>query len=254
MLPFNMILRHYLAFIFFLLLIGIDAKAQTLNNFYSLPGSSLDAKRVIQTPDGGFIFIGTQDVGASGDWANFNFSVTKITATGTITWSKTYDYALTAGTTADLTGSIIATTYATTAGYIITGTTVPIPYGTYGADGLVMKLDLNGNLLWVKRFSNNIDSPTGGYSYDSHTNAFELADKSLAIAISYNGDNGVLRLDENGNFLNGTGLASSIVTNAAGSPPYNIYSGEDVTDACLTNSNNNLVEVGRVDLDSTTTL
>ncbi|MFN8274903.1 MAG: T9SS type A sorting domain-containing protein [Flavobacteriaceae bacterium] len=147
---------------------------------------------VIQTPDGGYLLAGSSVSDNSGDktennvgfpfglpyYTYFDYWVIKIDALGNIQWDNTIGSKLTDGATVAVNAS--------DSGYLIGGYTYCDVSGDqtepcYGdIDGWILKLDLDGNILWQKKFGGNnrdmlqtmISTSDGGYlfGFDSNSN------------------------------------------------------------------------------------
>ncbi|HBS87840.1 MAG: hypothetical protein A2W91_11005 [Bacteroidetes bacterium GWF2_38_335] len=90
-------------------------------------------RKVIQVNDGGYVIVGKSGIGGF---------ITKITSTGTISWSKTFSQY------ADFNDVIQDNSYLYMAGYINTG--------TY-SDASLSKFDLSGNHIWTKTYGSTSD-------------------------------------------------------------------------------------------------
>jgi Secretion system C-terminal sorting domain/SprB repeat len=110
---------------------------------------------VKQTSDGGYVLLGYSDSYGSG---LVDVLLLKLTATGGISWSKTY------GGTADDYGLCIHIT--TDGGYIISGRTSS--YGAGAGDYYLIKTDVNGVHQWSKAY--------GGSAVDQAGNVRQTAD------------------------------------------------------------------------------
>ena len=150
-------------------------------------GSTYDyVGSIQQTTDGGYIVAGWTASSGAGD---FDAYILKLDESGNTTWTKTFG-----GSTYDYAYSIQQTT---DGGYIVAGTT--LSFGAGNADGYVLKLDENGNLLWDKTF--------GGSDYDYVYSIQQTTDGGYIVAGSTSSfgvgyvNVYVLKLDENGNLL-----------------------------------------------------
>ena len=110
---------------------------------------------VKQTSDGGYVLLGYSDSYGSG---LYDVLLLKLSATGSITWSKTY------GGSADDYGLCIHIT--SDGGYIISGKTSS--YGAGGGDYYLIKTDVNGVHQWSKAY--------GGTAIDQAGNVRQTAD------------------------------------------------------------------------------
>ena len=122
---------------------------------------------VKQTSDGGYVLLGYSDSYGSG---LYDVLLLKLSAIGSITWSKTY------GGTADDYGLCIYIT--SDGGYIISGRTSS--YGAGGGDYYLIKTDVNGVHQWSKAYggtavdqAGNVRQTTdGGYILTGYTMSF----------------------------------------------------------------------------------
>ncbi|MDD1728055.1 MAG: hypothetical protein LUQ50_03165, partial [Methanospirillum sp.] len=108
-----------------------------------------DARMVIHTDDGGFLFAGytnSTNGDVAGNHGDYDAWIVKINATGTINWQKTYG-----GSGDDDAEAVIRTT---DGGYLVSGYTnsndgnVTGNHGGY--DAWIIKIDATGNLKWQK--------------------------------------------------------------------------------------------------------
>jgi hypothetical protein len=120
-------------------LIRLDYKGDTLwTKIYG--GPQFDrGNHILQTSDGGFIFVGYTHSFGAGD---ADFLVVKTDSAGNIQWNKTYG-----GTIVDYANKIQSTT---DGNFIIIGTTNS--FGTGGFYSVLLKIDPLGNLLWYKAY------------------------------------------------------------------------------------------------------
>ncbi len=147
-------------------LVKIDAEGNILwNKTYG--GSMDDAGRaVVLTQANCYMIAGYTDSMGNGD---YNFLVLKIDASGNALWSKTYG-----GPQSDKAYAIAPST----GGCVIAGDTRS--KGAGDSDAWVIKIDLNGNLLWEKTVGGKeFDAPTcvtftpdGGYLVGGTTFSF----------------------------------------------------------------------------------
>lgn len=89
------------------------------------------------------------------------------------------------------------------------------PYYTWRSFGLLLKVDGNGKVLWIKEFDN---ADTNTFSTFLMYNAFELSNKDIICVGSIDTTSGlsafntiVYRLDKDGNIIWQTGLHTSVV-------------------------------------------
>ncbi len=106
-----------------------------------------EIRSVHQTIDGGFIMSGsTNSFGFGGS----DFFITKLDQAGSTEWARVFG-----GSSNDVSISAFKTS---DAGYLIGGYTYS--FGTGNVDALLMKLDSNGNPIWIKVFGQeNYDMP-----------------------------------------------------------------------------------------------
>jgi hypothetical protein len=110
---------------------------------------------MLQTSDGGFVFVGSSHSGMSGNKTSENFGssdawIVKTDADGTIQWQRTYG-----GSAFDVFRSVQQTP---DGGYIVAGDSRSEPDGQklsphYGqTDFWILKLDANGNRVWERSY------------------------------------------------------------------------------------------------------
>jgi hypothetical protein len=155
------------------------------------------------TPDGGYILAGSSS-SQDGDIVNFHgmqdMWVMKINASGDKVWSKTFG-----GNQDDIAYAVLPVAD----GYIVAGTTkssdgdVHLQHGVL--DAWVIKLGMNGNLLWEKTF--------GGSGYDMANGLVKASGNTYLFAGSSdsndqdvqgghgNNDAWVVQFDGNGNLI-----------------------------------------------------
>ncbi len=98
------------------------------------------SSEVCQTSDHGYIVVGNNYNTSLGN--NSDLMLIKTDSTGNVLWSKTYG-----GTSFDAGTSIKLTM---DGGYLIAGITGS--FGVYGSDVLLMKTDMNGNVIFAKTY------------------------------------------------------------------------------------------------------
>ncbi len=139
---------------------------------------------VIQTPDGGFLLVGITTsfgIGFSND-----VYLIKTDSLGNVLWAKAYG-----GPAEDI---AYGATLTSDGKYVIAGYTNSSGFGSY--DGLLMKVDSNGNLEWFHTY--------GGYSTDYLIDVLELQDNGLVAlgkraSNTFGGDDiYLIKTDENG--------------------------------------------------------
>ncbi len=156
---------------------------------------------IIESSDGNFVTAG-RSISQNGDVSNpkgdYDFWITKLSPTGALLWEKSY------GGTAQDNAFVIRET--TDKGFIVTGSTISDDGDVTGHQGQfdywVLRLDVNGNLLWEKTL--------GGSSTDQASDVVETPDGGFVVvgqSISNNGDVSnqiglydywVVKLDANG--------------------------------------------------------
>ena len=152
------------------------------NNTYGT-SSTEKANHVIQTNDGGYIFVGEQALVDTEDML-----VIKTDANGTQVWSKTYG-----GGNSDFGNHILQTA---DGGYLISGTTQSYANGL--SDMWVIRIDANGSELWNQSF--------GGSSNDEGHSSITVANGFLIVGGSMNYSAGfydvwLIQIDGNGTHL-----------------------------------------------------
>ncbi|HRG22947.1 MAG TPA: gliding motility-associated C-terminal domain-containing protein [Chitinophagaceae bacterium] len=193
-----------IAFILLNNVVAAQAPSLYWEQYYG--GSKIDfLGLILKTTDTGYV-IGGHGQSTDGDFNGINngstdFEVLKLDVCGRKIWSN-----ISGGNALDLLYSIKETKEH---GFLLSGytTSTNLQNGYHGgaSDAIVVKLDANGNTLWLKTF--------GGSNVDFLHNSIFLADSSCMIVgctTSTNGDgdpqaaskNGwVLKLDKNGNVL-----------------------------------------------------
>lgn len=189
-----------------LLAINSYAQAPTIEWQKSIGGSGNDLGIDIKpTNDGGYIALGSSNSNNLFTQQNYlgsyDIYVVKTDATGNIQWQKTFG-----GSGYDVGTSIQQTT---DNGYIISGYTdstdgdITINHGLF--DALVMKIDTNGNLQWLKTYGGSliensfaiISLADGSYVFSGHSGSSDGQ-------VSYNhgsNDAWIVKLDASGTML-----------------------------------------------------
>jgi len=144
------------------------------------------SKKVIQTPDGGFLFGGyTESFGAGAR----DMVLVKIDSNGKLLWAKTYG-----GISVDNIRSIMQTP---DNGFVVAGETGSFGTGSY--DILVVKVDQNGLLIWAKTYGGTDDDwPNSIISTSDGKFTIAGATKSFGAG---NIDFIILQIDSNGKLL-----------------------------------------------------
>ncbi|MEO9485039.1 MAG: hypothetical protein ABJG47_16385 [Ekhidna sp.] len=166
-------------------------------------GSKKDeAQSIQQTTDGGYVVAGysySSDGDVTGSKGSSDFWITKLDASGNLTWQKTVG-----GTLEDEAQSIWQTN---DGGYVVAGHTFSSDGDVTGSNGFsdfwITKLDASGNLTWQKTFggseyeyANSIQQTTdGGYVVAGTVRSFGEGDAGFFTEFDY----WILKLDESGN-------------------------------------------------------
>ena len=140
----------------------------------ALGGSSADqAESVQETSDGGFIVAGrtySNDGDVSGNHGIYDAWVVKLDVLGNLIWQNALG-----GSAPDYASSIQETSYG---GFIVAGRTGSndgdVSGNNGGTDAWVLKLDLQGNLIWQRTL--------GGSSYDRASSVKETSDGGFIVA------------------------------------------------------------------------
>ena len=167
---------------------GNDAWVLKLNNIGAVQWSKCyggtgedDASSILQTTDGGYIFVGgtiSNNGDVIGNHGNYDAWVVKLNDTGAIEWSRCYG-----GSNGDV-GNVIAKTQ--DGGYVIAANSLSTDgdatgnlYAANGA-GWVIKLDIAGTIQWQKCYGGYnggmngysiITTTGGGYLLGGNTSA-----------------------------------------------------------------------------------
>lgn len=177
----------------------------------TIGGSNSDMlSAIIETSDDGYLVGGSSDSDISGEKSEnskggMDYWILKLDTTGTIIWQKTY------GGSADEKLSSVEQT--SDGGYIIGGTSSSGISGDKTedsrgkADYWVLKLDLNGNIVWQKSYGGNeyddlvsiVETNDGGYLVAGQSSSAVSGDRT----VSRNGlpDAWVLKLDSTGEIV-----------------------------------------------------
>lgn len=162
-------------------LLHLDANGDTVWSQRNLPVHG----KVLATTSGNYLFYGGTVAGLAYD----TIRITKADATGNVTWSRDIFMPLCKNTISDaieVTGGYVAT------GYYATGSCASPVY-----DAFVLKLDLNGNILWNTRIEgvNNEQlhqiktTPDGGFAAFGYTNTATgpNANEYMLVKLNANG-------------------------------------------------------------------
>jgi hypothetical protein len=203
------------------------------------------AKRAIQTTDGGYLIAGESE---SPDWGGAtgaaNFVVIKISAEGTLLWSKNYG-----GSGAEHLNSFEA---AADGGYVLCGTAYSNDVDVTGNHGQsdiwVVKLDADCNLLWQQC----LGTTTAEFGYM----AKQTTDGGfIVLGMVQGGDYGVYKLDNLGSIVwqdsyGGSDLDIPDTILATADGDYIIAGQTRSTDGDITNNNGD-ADIWIVKLNST---
>lgn len=148
---------------------------------------------VVQTTDGGYIIAGTSDssdTNISNNLGTYDFWVVRISVTGTLIWEKNFG-----GSEIDEARDIIETN---DGNFIIVGDTrssdKKVSKNNGGADLWVVKINIDGELLWEKNF--------GGSSFDVARSINKASDGGFIISGSSRSlDNGFTNQGQNDAWL-----------------------------------------------------
>ncbi len=136
---------------------------------------------VRQTQDGGYIVTGSLFSGIT-DWSyGYDLWVLKLNSNGAVEWHELYQ-----GHTGNDIGMTVIES--TDGGYVISGQTEDSM--GYGTDGLVMKLDKDGNIVWQKNYETNVG--------DSIKTLYQTDDGGFMAGGLYQAGGVALKLDNTG--------------------------------------------------------
>ncbi len=169
-----------------ILVIKLNAAGDTLwtRGFYQVTGgitpTSPIGKSIIQTTDGGYLVLGTSEQGSFFSQA----SIIKLNSSGNPTWNNAFVFTNISGST-----NLNSICLAPGSGYLIAGSATQ----SMTAYAMVIKTDINGNLVWSQKYGANSYiygvSPTndGGCVLAGNTNsygggAYLIKTDSLGIA------------------------------------------------------------------------
>ncbi len=137
----------------------------------------------VQTPDGGFIMVGTSDstdVDISENIGAYDYWIIKIDHTGVLVWEQSFG-----GEQIEEAHSIVASN---DGNYIIVGdsrsSNIDVSVNNGAADVWCIKITPSGELLWEKSF--------GGASFDSARSIVKTPDNGYLISGSSRSENGLL--------------------------------------------------------------
>ncbi len=162
------------------------------------------ASEIKQTPDGGYIFVGSTN-STTGSYSNnhggFDILVIKINSTGGLEWQKLFG-----GTAMDFGRSIVTTS---DGGYIVAGYTASTDFDAVGNHGnkdyLLLKLNSLGNVEWKKCLGGSLDdycdtvinTSDGGYALAGYSGSHD----GDVTAVLPNSGCWILKLNGNGNII-----------------------------------------------------
>jgi hypothetical protein len=140
-----------------------------------------------QTTDGGYIILGAYLSFDVGTYTNYDVSLLKTDVNGRTLWTKTYG----GGEAGEYCTSVHQTT---DGGYIITGSTDP--FSDVKSDVLLVKTDVNGNVVFTKNHGGDRDdqgrtvqqTSDGGYIIIGDTHSSELDSDIWLIKTDADGD------------------------------------------------------------------
>jgi hypothetical protein len=195
------IIRLLLLGISFLVLQTLEAQCYTDFKYaIGTPGAD-EAFDIVNAGNGDFFVVGTTVETVSGK----NVLVTKMNSGGAIIWTKVY------GGTGTETVKKASATHDN--GLLITGSTGSFT-NTKG-DIMCLKIDKNGNLIWLRKFGAN--SATGDLGMDiTETNDGGYAVVGVLNALSSDADMIVLKLDVNANIIWSKRFDEGVIENGIG--------------------------------------
>lgn len=167
------------------------------SNYYGGNSSDDVCYSVKQTTDGGYILAGsTQSFGAGQQ----DFYLIKLTATGNVSWSKTYggilhEFLFSAFQTSD-------------GGYMLAGESTTFKTGPSGsADYLIIKTDNAGNVQWSKNYGSNA-TERANHIVEVNGGGYTITGMGLS-ASGTSGDITLVRIDASGNIIWSRGIGGS---------------------------------------------
>lgn len=186
-------------------LLHLDANGDTLWSQRNLPVHG----KVLPTTSGDYLFYGGTEAGLAYD----TIRISKADATGNITWSRDIFMPLCKNTIADVIE--VADGYIAT-GHYATGSCASTVY-----DAFVLKLDLNGNILWTTRIEgiNNEQlhqvkaTPDGGIAAFGFTNSDTGPNGIEYMLIKLDGNGKLQWRKQFGNELNNYGYGMEVLAN-----------------------------------------
>ncbi len=121
-------------------LIKIDADGNIIwEKTYGGSGGN-EIKKIRQTTDGGYVFVGSTSSFYTGSEGDFDFYLVKTDAEGNLIWEKHYG-----GTDWDRANSFVITN---DGGYLMVGYTASPEFGAVARDIYLVKVDADGNKQW----------------------------------------------------------------------------------------------------------
>jgi len=165
--------------------VKLDAYGNILWNKTYLNSSNSAARAITLTRDKGYLAAGYINMNGN---ANIEFLALKIDSNGNLLWNKTYG-----GPQSDM-------AYAVTSainGYIIAGNTYS--YGAGDSDAWIIKINLNGDLLWNKTLGGkDFDSPS--FITQSNDGTYLIAGTTFSFGNGYR-DFWLFKIDDSGKVL-----------------------------------------------------
>ena len=165
--------------------IKMDANGNVLWNRLYDAFNDNEITDILQSSDSGFILTGSTNSFGAGDYDSF---VIKVDSLGNLSWAKTYGGILGEGSFHIVKSSN---------GYAITGNIKS--FGQGGSDVYLLKLDLNGNIVWAKTYGTSTDETSTGIAL-SNDNGFAISG-NYGLTTGSNIDVILLKADSLGNLL-----------------------------------------------------
>lgn len=152
---------------------------------------------IAQTGDGGFIIVGSVSVGSSWPRTMQKALIIKIDSQGSLEWNETYGSGMANGL-----DQAVAVQQAVDNGFVIVGTRNDSSWTTPGQSWII-KLDMNGQLVWQKQYAAVTGSDVQLYSISLTTSHEYLVAGSTSLTLSsyWQFSPLILRLDQDGNIV-----------------------------------------------------
>jgi len=171
-------LRKMIVSVAMLLLCG-NAMAQPgllWENFYGYPSANNTFKKVVETPDGGFLGVGTTDVSSEQQ-----IFLVKTDSDGNEVWSRTYSFDPTGQAANDV---------------VLTQDSCYACCGIVGTDALLFKVDANGDSIWARLYDNGNDeyfnaleqTEDGGFIIAGASDSGQFSSINYVVRTDANGD------------------------------------------------------------------